>query len=259
MQYFKKIIVNLFTSNLGKKKLQGKSHRSLKEIDIYKSSVLTTPKFDDLAFEFRHSKYFYDDTESAFMPVELNYYKTYECLHQMYSKGVNEVFEYDQLVTEYGKCNIELPEKTVIQLLFEEVLSPFYVFQIVSIVIWFLDDYWQYSVVIIVMYVISIAVEIIDIKRNIRNLREMVDYEWQITVKRIDCEGKVVYRNVPSNDLVPGDIIIVPDNMKMPWDAIQLTGSSIMNEAMLTGESISQNPMKFYSAWKLWITNKNVN
>ena len=80
-----------------------------------------------------------------------------------------------------------------------------------------------------------------------KNLREMVNYECQITVKRIDNHGKTVYREVPSNDLVPGDIIIVPERKKMPWDAIQLTGSSIMNEAMLTGESIPviKNPLPY--------------
>ena len=54
-----------------------------------------------------------------------------------------------------------------------------------------------------------------------------------------------MYREISSNDLVPGDIILVPERIKMPWDAIQLTGSSIMNEAMLTGESIPviKNPL----------------
>jgi cation-transporting P-type ATPase 13A2 len=55
----------------------------------------------------------------------------------------------------------------------------------------------------------------------------------------------VVYRDIGSNDLVPGDIMIVAESTKMPCDAILMTGSSIVNESMLTGESVPviKNPL----------------
>jgi P-type E1-E2 ATPase len=37
---------------------------------------------------------------------------------------------------------------------------------------------------------------------------------------------------------VPGDLIEVPVNELMPCDAILVSGQSVMNEAMLSGESI---------------------
>lgn len=37
---------------------------------------------------------------------------------------------------------------------------------------------------------------------------------------------------------MPGDIIEVPENRNMPCDLILLNGSAVMNESMLTGESI---------------------
>lgn len=41
-----------------------------------------------------------------------------------------------------------------------------------------------------------------------------------------------------SNDLVPGDIVNVPDNCVMPCDMILFQGQCIVNESMLTGESV---------------------
>jgi len=38
--------------------------------------------------------------------------------------------------------------------------------------------------------------------------------------------------------LVPGDVIRVPENTLMPCDMILMTGTCIVNESMLTGESI---------------------
>ena len=43
---------------------------------------------------------------------------------------------------------------------------------------------------------------------------------------------------VPSDTLVPGDIIKVPENIILPCDLLVLQGSCIVNEAILTGESI---------------------
>lgn len=42
-----------------------------------------------------------------------------------------------------------------------------------------------------------------------------------------------------STELVPGDVIIIPTNgMVMPCDAAVLQGTCVVNESMLTGESV---------------------
>ena len=38
--------------------------------------------------------------------------------------------------------------------------------------------------------------------------------------------------------MVPGDIAVIPNNCLMPCDFVLLTGSCIVNESMLTGESV---------------------
>ncbi len=43
---------------------------------------------------------------------------------------------------------------------------------------------------------------------------------------------------VNSSELVPGDIVCVPEIGVMPCDCILVKGSAVMNESMLTGESI---------------------
>jgi cation-transporting ATPase 13A3/4/5 len=48
----------------------------------------------------------------------------------------------------------------------------------------------------------------------------------------IDCD------NVNSVELVPGDLIEITDQLTMPCDCVVIQGQVIVNEAMLTGESI---------------------
>lgn len=75
---------------------------------------------------------------------------------------------------------------------------------------------------------------------NINKIREMAKYSCPVQVKRIVDEGQQTERifEIPSEELVPGDVIVVPNNNLMPCDGILLSGTCIVNESMLTGESV---------------------
>lgn len=45
-------------------------------------------------------------------------------------------------------------------------------------------------------------------------------------------------KEISSVDLVPGDIIEIPDQVQVPCDIILLQGTCVLNESMLTGESV---------------------
>ena len=46
-----------------------------------------------------------------------------------------------------------------------------------------------------------------------------------------------VYEDIPSDDLVPGDVIEIPrGGCIMQCDAVLVTGNCIVNESMLTGK-----------------------
>lgn len=55
------------------------------------------------------------------------------------------------------------------------------------------------------------------------------------------CDVQVMWNGsftlLPSSELIPGDIIQVPEWKKMPCDAVMFSGTCVVNEAMLTGES----------------------
>ncbi|KAK9469609.1 hypothetical protein V1512DRAFT_269183 [Lipomyces arxii] len=142
----------------------------------------------------------------------------------------------------FGENSIDIEDKTIVQLLVEEVLHPFYIFQLFSMVLWSLDQYYYYATCILVISVISITNTLIETKSNMRRLREISRFVCNVRVLR---DGFWV--NVPSTSLVPGDVYEISDPSlgSFPCDSIQLTGDSIVNESMLTGESI---PVSKYAA-----------
>ena len=69
------------------------------------------------------------------------------------------------------------------------------------------------------------------------NIRSMAHYSCKVNVMRSGGdEGNLL--EIDSSNLVPGDVVEIPENTAMPCDFVLLTGSCIVNESMLTGESI---------------------
>ncbi|XP_055922264.1 polyamine-transporting ATPase 13A3 isoform X2 [Eupeodes corollae] len=135
----------------------------------------------------------------------------------------------------YGLNEISVPYKGIVTLLFLEVLNPFYVFQIFSVILWFCYNYYYYAVVIIFMSAFGITMSIIQTKKNQDALYS--------TVQNSDCAqvltetGDVI--ELKTQYLVPGDIIEIPSTgCTLQCDAVLLSGNCILDESMLTGESV---------------------
>ncbi|KAF2750201.1 P-type ATPase-like protein [Sporormia fimetaria CBS 119925] len=152
----------------------------------------------------------------------------------------NEERDYRELV--FGRNNIDIEEKSTSQLLVDEAFHPFYVFQIASLILWSLDAYYYYAACIFIISVVSITTTLIETKATMKRLRE---------VSRFECDVRVLrngfWRPVSSSDLVPGDVYEVTDPAltQLPCDSLLLSGDCIVNESMLTGESVpvSKIPM----------------
>uniref|UniRef100_A0A0N4Z3V8 Cation-transporting ATPase n=1 Tax=Parastrongyloides trichosuri TaxID=131310 RepID=A0A0N4Z3V8_PARTI len=137
----------------------------------------------------------------------------------------------------YGWNNINVKVNPLYILCLKEFLSPFYFFQIFSVAIWFSDQYVIYATIIVFISIVSIITEGWSTKKEEQKLSDMVHVTTTIDVVRNN--GSII--TIPSTELVPGDIFIVPKNdYVMQCDAVLMSGSCIINEAMLTGESVPE-------------------
>lgn len=135
----------------------------------------------------------------------------------------------------FGKNQIDIQQKSIPQLLVDEAFHPFYVFQICSLILWSLDEYYYYAVCIFLISVVSITTTLFETRSTMKRLRE---------ISRFECDIRVIrngfWRQVPSAELVPGDVYEVsdPSLTQLPCDSLLLAGDCIVNESMLTGESV---------------------
>ncbi|NXM82924.1 AT132 ATPase, partial [Oenanthe oenanthe] len=115
------------------------------------------------------------------------------------------------------------------------VLNPFYMFQVLSMVLWVCDAYYYYAACIFLISTFSLGLSLYETRKQSTTLRNMARMSVGIRVRRSGGEELVV----SSAELVPGDCIQLPAaGALLPCDAALLTGECMVNESLLTGESV---------------------
>nr|CAD7459795.1 unnamed protein product [Timema tahoe] len=188
-------------------------------------------------FHLHHVKYVWDNENASFsrlLGLEGEKYTIAQLLD--HSQGLT-IQEQQQKLQLYGKNVIDIEVKSYWTLFVEEVFNPFYIFQIFSVILWSLDDYYYYAGCVFVLSVISIITSLIQTKKQSLALCDLVAVSnaHTVTVSYRDGHCKIVEADL----LVPGDIILIPPHgCYMTCDALLLSGNCIVNESMLTGECV---------------------
>uniref|UniRef100_A0A8C6Q8Z2 Polyamine-transporting ATPase 13A3 n=1 Tax=Nothobranchius furzeri TaxID=105023 RepID=A0A8C6Q8Z2_NOTFU len=189
-------------------------------------------------FTFHSTKYYWNNEVQNFKVLTGLEDLQVSCstLHLEHTAGLSRnLQEYRRLFFGVNEIAVKVP--SVFKLLIKEVLNPFYIFQLFSVILWSADEYYYYAVAIVFMSVISIATSLYTIKKQYIMLHDMVAAHSVVRVSV--CRANNEIEEILSTDLVPGDVMVIPRNGTiMPCDAVLISGTCIVNESMLTGESV---------------------
>lgn len=199
----------------------------------------------EISFSFQKRKYNWNPHTNKFekriFPIKLSFGEYIK--HQ---KGLTNSF-YQKEKAKFGLNKFDIPIPTFGELYQEQATAPFFVFQVFCVLLWLLDEYWYYSLFTLFMLLVFEATVVQSRLKNLKSLRNMVQPVSDVLVHR---EGKWSFAS--SDSLVPGDICAIgrnstfgpdgssDDGTLCPCDLLLISGSCVMNEAMLTGESVPQ-------------------
>ncbi|XP_025263819.1 probable cation-transporting ATPase 13A3 isoform X2 [Camponotus floridanus] len=189
------------------------------------------------AFWCKKKCYIWDATKHAFSRlVGLDNGTLCSNFHLSCSNGLSKEEQLLRRIV-YGNNDIVIELQSIGVLLLLEVLNPFYIFQVFTVALWLAEGYYYYTIAIILMSLFGITSTIIQTRKNQLNLRGTIASSENVHVRVLRNTG--IFENISSKELVPGDVIELPKHQAtLICDAVLLTGQCILNESMLTGESV---------------------
>jgi len=284
-KYRNRELRNLIT---GQSKIKEKNNLKKNVININeneKDDLLSVEQFEEANTEkqlelkffiYQYIRFIFDPISKNYKPI-INWKDPEWTSVRSAINGIESEEVHTQRQRIFGINVAEIKQKSTLSFLLDEILHPFYIFQVFSIILWCTEDYYYYAFCIFLMSVWSTLTALKTSKDNLKKISEMSKFTCPVVVyrnyendnmnsttitskdKNKDKSGKgknknqnnlgtekdqdSPFKHIDSSELVPGDVLVIaPDELEtLPCDAIILKGDCIVNESMLTGESMPVN------------------
>ncbi|KAL0223329.1 hypothetical protein P9112_002719 [Eukaryota sp. TZLM1-RC] len=182
-------------------------------------------------FEHHRSMYFYNTDKKQFYP--LKYPDDLPLTAYVAHKGITS----SEISSPFPSNTYSFPIPSFLSLFKEHALAPFFVFQVFCVLLWCLDDYWYYSVFTLVMLVLFEASMVFNRQKSLKELTNLSSNPFEVFVYRAERWTKVL-----TSELLPLDLVSLSmaKRSTIPCDCVVVAGTCIVDESLLTGESVPQ-------------------
>jgi cation-transporting ATPase 13A3/4/5 len=183
-------------------------------------------------YEFQCTRYAYYQESNSFEEIKVELPSKHTDIHAACQQGLHDE-DIKWRLERVGPNFIQVHVPRFMIALGRELATPFYFYQLMTLITWYYFAYWNMALVITCVILLSALVKIYVSNKSQRRIKEMAEHNDHCTVKRLGKWGKV-----ETKDLVPGDVLLIEPDAKLPCDAILVSGEVLMDESMLTGESM---------------------
>ena len=186
-----------------------------------------------LTFEYQKKKYTFNSDKKQFQSLS---YPVSQPIKDYMSAAGLDTDGFDKARESFGLNRFDIPIPLFMDLFKEHAVAPFFVFQVFCVSLWFMDEYWYYSLFTLFMLFLFESTLVFQRLRNLNELRSMAQAPYDIMVYRNER-----WETVTCDNLLPGDLVSVVrqknGDVTVPCDILLIGGDCVVNEAMLSGES----------------------
>lgn len=208
--------------------------------------------------EYKKKKFVYTkDDQGEYSFKSLKFPEQENFGHYKEQKGYMKNREMELAENKWGLNELDIPLPQFVDIFKEHMVAPFFVFQIFCTFLWLMDEYWYYSLFTLALLMFAESTVVFQRKKNMERLRSMRIHPYDLHVLR-----KGEWKLISSEHLLPGDICLLNIKPKtkedkdkkdkkdkkdekeqktyIPCDILVLHGNGIVDESILTGESVPQ-------------------
>ncbi|CAP26242.2 Protein CBG06150 [Caenorhabditis briggsae] len=189
-----------------------------------------------LWFEFQRVHYTWEEETGSFQTKTLDISKPMEFFQKNFGFETEDQVKEAKYLLGDNKTEMVVPQ--FLEMFIERATAPFFVFQVFCVGLWCLEDMWYYSLFTLFMLMTFEATLVKQQMKNMSEIRNMGNKTYMISVLR----GKK-WMKIKTEELVAGDIVSIGrggEDECVPCDLLLLRGPCIVDESMLTGESVPQ-------------------
>jgi predicted P-type ATPase len=235
------LVVHALTYTTAKKRKKTKR--------FYQECPLLQPVDNPSWFEFRKCRYVADEREP------LGFSRLENALDEKIGSAQRRCLEgsgwsssqVEGLTGLHGANELALKAQTWPMVLLRKVAHPFYVFQVLSALIWLSEGYTAYAIVISVLSALSIVWEVYELVTNDKKLHARLAHAENSIAHGVRVIRDSREKRVRPADLVVGDVVVIDEGV-IPADVALLSGHCMADEATLTGEAIPVTKQALASA-----------
>lgn len=140
----------------------------------------------------------------------------------------------------FGDNEFNVRQPTFADLYKKQLLSPLCVFQLFSVLLWCLDEYWQYSLFTLFMILMFEGTVVFQRLKSLGALKGMGNKVRSVYVYRAEAWAETTTEKLLPSDIMSLKKVKSEGGDVVPADLLLLNGSGVVSEANLTGESVPQ-------------------
>eukprot|EP00116_Pleurobrachia_bachei_P008072 sb/3468334/ len=133
----------------------------------------------------------------------------------------------------YGPNVLDIKAESYLEIFTNNILDPYYVFQIFTLILWCYAGYYYYCVGVILVASIIISIALFILRREeVRQQKDLV-MDNSVTVTRDGFQYYIGY-----SELVPGDIVVLNKSSRyLTYDGTVIQGGLYIDNANLNGST----------------------
>lgn len=192
-------------------------------------------------FSYQYNKYELKKDSNFFLGVSfdlsnMKHVEIQETFNKEGNLGIPSISLYNYMYNKFGSNKVKFNSNKFWRYFFRQLFSPIYLYNIASIICWFLNDYGIYAIITLLLLLGILNLSVYKNHSNFKNLNRVNEKNDFHVHRQFSFKENKEWNNL-QDQIIPGDILTIEEGDYLPCDCLILDGYCTVDQSDLTGEN----------------------